>query len=330
VRVNTVLVVDDDVDIARFIEVNLKLEGFDVMVAHDGEDALAAIEGRMPDLVLLDVQMPRMDGVELCRRLRSEPLTASLPVIMLTAKSLSVDKVVGLTAGADDYIIKPFDTLELIARVRSTLRRNAEMRAVSPLTGLPGNQRINEEIAARAGGEQPMAVCHVDLDNFKAYNDCYGWIRGDDVISLLATTLKSAAAEVEGPPPFIGHVGGDDFVVICEPDMVERLTNRVLELFDDGVMDLHDPEDVANGYLGVVDRQGKERRFPLASVSIGVAMTGRRRFRDHREIVAVATEMKAVAKGIPGSAVAIDRRADQVPSQSAAADEAPDAAAAAT
>jgi len=309
---NTVLVVDDDVDIARFIEVNLKLEGFDVMVAHDGLEALDAIAGQMPDLALLDVMMPRLDGVELCRRLRSEPLTASLPVIMLTAKSLSVDKVVGLTAGADDYIIKPFDTLELVARVRSTLRRNAEMRAVSPLTGLPGNQRINEEIAARAAGEAPIAVCHVDLDNFKAFNDCYGWIRGDDVISLLATALKAAGAEVSLPAPFIGHVGGDDFVVICSPDQVEQLTNAVLRLFDDGVLGLHDPEDVANGYLAIVDRQGNERRFPLTSVSIGVAMTGRRQFRDHREIVAVATEMKAVAKGIPGSAVAIDRRTDQV------------------
>jgi DNA-binding response OmpR family regulator len=317
---NTVLVVDDDVDIARFIEVNLRLEGFDVLVAHDGEEALEVIAARMPDLALLDVMMPKLDGVELCRRLRSEPLTASLPVIMLTAKNLSVDKVVGLTAGADDYIIKPFDTLELVARVRSTLRRNAEMRAVSPLTGLPGNQRINEEIAARAAGEHPIAVCHVDLDNFKAFNDCYGWIRGDDVISLLATALKTAGADAGDPAPFIGHVGGDDFVVICTPEQVEQLTNNVLALFDAGVVGLHDPEDVANGYLAIVDRQGNERRFPLTSVSIGVALTGRRIYRDHREIVAVATEMKAVAKGIPGSAVAIDRRTDKVSADPAPAD----------
>ena len=154
-RVSTVLVVDDDVDIARFIEVNLQLEGFEVVVAHDGAEAHRKILDKVPDLALLDVMMPRIDGVELCRRLRSDPLTASLPIIMLTAKSLSADKVVGLTAGADDYIIKPFDTLELIARVRSTLRRNAEMRAVSPLTGLPGNHRINEEIASRAQSDQP-------------------------------------------------------------------------------------------------------------------------------------------------------------------------------
>jgi diguanylate cyclase (GGDEF)-like protein len=308
---STVLVVDDDVDIARFIEVNLRLEGFDVLVAHDGEEALGVIGEQLPDLALLDVMMPRLDGVELCRRLRSDPLTASLPVIMLTAKSLSADKVVGLTAGADDYIIKPFDTLELIARVRSTLRRNADMRAVSPLTGLPGNHRINEEIASRAQSDQPFAVAHVDLDNFKAFNDRYGWLRGDDVITLLAAALKAAAADIVGAVPFIGHVGGDDFVVICAPDQVEEFTERALAAFDVGVRSLHDPQDVANGYLAIVDRQGNERRYPLVSVSIGVAMTGRRNYRDHREIVAVATEMKSVAKGTPGSAVAIDRRTDR-------------------
>src|SRR2546423_4588198 len=309
---STVLVVDDDVDIARFIEVNLQLEGFDVVVAHDGEQAHRLILEQLPDLALLDVMVPRMDGVELTRRLRSHPLTASLPIIMLTAKSLSVDKVVGLTAGADDYIIKPFDTLELIARVRSTLRRNAEMRAVSPLTGLPGNHRINEEIAGRAAGEHPFAVCHVDLDNFKAFNDRYGWLRGDDVIPLLAATLKSVGAEVVGAQPFIGHVGGDDFVVICAPDQVEGLTTTVITRFDQGVALLHDPDDVRRGAITIVDRQGKERSYPIVSVSIGVAMTGKRHYADYRAIVAVATEMKVGAKGQVGSAVAIDRRIDPV------------------
>src|SRR4051812_3169847 len=129
---NTVLVVDDDVDIARFIEVNLRLEGFDVVVAHDGLEALDAIAERMPDLALLDVMMPRLDGVELCRRLRSEPLTASLPVIMLTAKNLSVDKVVGLTAGGGDHIIKPFVTPPLLLRRRSAPRRQTPKPAGSP------------------------------------------------------------------------------------------------------------------------------------------------------------------------------------------------------
>jgi diguanylate cyclase (GGDEF)-like protein len=304
-----VLVVDDDADIARFIEINLRLEGFDVRVAHDGEVAQEMIESSIPDLVLLDVMMPKVDGVELCRRMRANPATASLPVIMLTAKSLSADKVVGLTAGADDYIIKPFDTLELVARVRSTLRRNAEMRAVSPLTGLPGNHRIDEEIADRVTTREPFAVCYLDLDNFKAFNDRYGFLRGDEVITLLATALRRATLEVGEPAPFVGHVGGDDFVLICTPDQSEPICRRVIDIVDAAVPRLHDPEDAERGYLEVTDRQQKVRRFPLVSVSIGIAVSGDQRiFGDHREVVAVATEMKKVAKLETGSAIAIDRR----------------------
>jgi diguanylate cyclase (GGDEF)-like protein len=306
----TVLVADDDVEVARFIAVNLELEGFRVTLAHDGVEALDAIRRDLPDLALIDVMMPSIDGIEVCRRLRSDPTTASLPIIMLTAKSLAADKVVGLGAGADDYVTKPFDTLELIARVRSTLRRNADMRAVSPLTGLPGNHRINEEIALRTAVGEAFAVAHVDLDNFKAYNDRYGWLRGDDVISLLASVLKTAGAAAGTPAPFIGHVGGDDFVIICSSRQVEALSHAVIEGFDTAVPALHDPADVANSYLVVVDRQGRDQRYPLVSVSIGVASTDRRRFTDHRDVVAVATEMKAVAKGRVGSAVAIDRRTD--------------------
>jgi diguanylate cyclase (GGDEF)-like protein len=307
---STVLVVDDDRDVATFIETNLRIEGFDVLVAHDGAEALELITTALPDLALVDVMMPKIDGIEVVRRLRSTAATASLPVIMLTAKSLPSDKVVGLTAGADDYMVKPFDTLELVARVRSTLRRNADMRAVSPLTGLPGNHRINEEVEFRTKSGAGFAVCHVDLDNFKAFNDRYGWLRGDDVIELLASTLKLAGAEAGSPQPFIGHVGGDDFVVICTPDQVETFCHSTVERFDAGVLALHESEDVERGFLSVVDRQGHERHYPLTSVSIGVATTERRHYTDHRDVVAVASEMKTVAKARAGSAVAIDRRTD--------------------
>ena len=305
---SVVLIVDDDVDIARFLEINLKLEGFEVMVAHDGAEALDAVAQRVPDLVLTDVMMPGVDGVELCRRLRADAATANIPIIMLTAKNLSADKVVGLTAGADDYMLKPFDTLELIARVRSTMRRNAEMRAVSPLTGLPGNTRIDLELAARLASGEQFALCYFDIDNFKAFNDCYGFIRGDEVIMLLASTLKSVVARSNDVGAFVGHVGGDDFVLLCCEDVVESHVRRALEAFDGAVPGLHHPDDVARGYLSVLDRQGALRRYPLVSVSVGVALTSRLGARDHRELVEVATEMKSVAKNTTGSAVAIDRR----------------------
>jgi diguanylate cyclase (GGDEF)-like protein len=303
----TILVVDDDADIVRFVEMNLRLEGYRVLIARDGAEALAIVSSDLPDLILLDVMMPGLDGIEVTRRLRSDSRTSTMPIIMLTAKTMTADRVLGLTAGADDYIIKPFDTLELVARVRSTLRRNAEARAMSPLTGLPGNVRIEDEIAGRVNSGSPFAVAYLDLDNFKAFNDAHGFLRGDKVILLLAKALR-LAVEGADPPVFIGHVGGDDFVLVCRPEQVEELSRAAVEAFDRDVPALHDPADVARGHLEIVDRQGVMRSFPLVSLSVGVATSERRRFGDYREVVVVATEMKGVAKGESGSAIAVDRR----------------------
>src|ERR687892_2000948 len=211
------LVVDDDPDIARFIEVNLRTHGFEVHVASDGVEALEQVQEIEPDLVLVDVMMPRMDGFQVVDRLRSDPRTANVSIIMLTAKALTADKVLGITTGADDYIIKPFDPIELVARVKGTLRRAREMRAMSPLTGLPGNARIQQELQRRIDAGEKFALLYADLDNFKAYNDHYGFLRGDDALRFTARALQESAMEVSGDEAFVGHVGGDDYVVICPP-----------------------------------------------------------------------------------------------------------------
>src|SRR5687768_6052052 len=147
---------------------------------------------RMPDLVLLDVMMPKVNGYEVCQRLRADTRTKNISIIMLTVKTLSADKVVGLTAGADDYMIKPFDPVELSARVKTVLRRSKEMRAINPLTQLPGNVQIQDEVNKNLALAQPFAMLHIDLDNFKAFNDHYGFLRGDEAIKLLARCAGEA------------------------------------------------------------------------------------------------------------------------------------------
>jgi diguanylate cyclase (GGDEF)-like protein len=316
-RPDVILVVDDDEDIARFVEFNLRLHGFEVMVARDGQDALAVVEQRRPDLAVVDWMMPRLDGVELTRRLRADPMTSALPIIMLTAKGMTVDKVVGLTAGVDDYLVKPFDTAELIARVVSTLRRNKEFREVSPLTGLPGNSRVRREIIERmrAGGD--YAVGYIDIDRFKSVNDVYGFDRGDEFITSLARSMHRAVVAVGLPPVFLGHIGGDDFIFICTPEQVLPLTQRAVVDFERAADQLYDAEDAKRGYVEVPDRRGSKNRAALVTLSIGVAQStaGGRRFADPREVVGVASEMKTVAKSQPGSYVAIDRRRGPGPAE---------------
>ncbi|GIF17411.1 diguanylate cyclase (GGDEF)-like protein [Actinoplanes tereljensis] len=309
-RPDLILVVDDDQDIAGFVEFNLKVHGYDVIRASDGQDALELMETKRPDLAVVDWMMPRMDGVELTRRLRAEPLTSALPVIMLTAKGMSVDKVVGLTSGVDDYLVKPFDTAELIARVSSTLRRNKEFRETSPLTGLPGNARVRREIADRmkAGGE--YSVGYIDIDRFKSVNDVYGFDRGDEFITALTRSLHKAVASIGKPSVFLGHIGGDDFVFICAPDQVLPLTKRTVTDFEQAADRLYDASDAERGYIEVPDRRGNKNRAALVTLSIGVAQATAdgRKYADPRVVIAVASEMKKVAKSQPGSYVAIDRR----------------------
>jgi diguanylate cyclase (GGDEF)-like protein len=303
-----IVVVDDDVDIARFVEVNLKLEGYDVLLAHDGEAALQLITAHEPALAIVDWMMPKLDGLELIRQLRADPLTAPLPVILLTARGQTADKVIGLTAGADDYLVKPFDTMELVARVRSTLRRNQENREVSPLTGLPGNNRIQREIADRARAGTDVAVGHVDIDRFKSVNDAYGFSRGDEFIKALARALHRAVVEVGLPPAFLGHIGGDDFIIVCTPEQVYPLTERAVQTFEEAADALYDPADAERGYLELEKRSGDRQKAALVTLSIGVAQSTGGKGVDPRELVAVASEMKAVAKTHNGSYVAHNRR----------------------
>ena len=307
-RPDLIIVVDDDIDIARFIEVNLKLQGYEVVLAHDGETALQLIDERQPALAIVDWMMPKLDGLDLTRRLRADPMTAPMPVILLTARGQTADKVIGLSAGADDYLVKPFDTLELVARVRSTLRRNQENREVSPLTGLPGNSRILREIADRAKAGADFAVLHIDIDRFKSVNDAYGFVRGDEFITALARALHRAVVEVALPPAFLGHIGGDDFIVVCSPEQLKPLTTRAVDDFEAAADALYDPVDAERGYLELPKRNGEIQQANLVTLSIGVALSTIGRVTDPRHIVSVASDMKTVAKKHHGSYVAVDQR----------------------
>ena len=304
----SLLVVDDDPFIARLLEIELKAAGYDVRVASDGEQALAAAQERPPQLVLADVMMPNMDGFELTRRLRQDPRTATVSVIMLTARGLSADKLEGFAIGADDYIVKPFDTPELLARIRGVLNRASDTRSLSPMTGLAGNVAIEDEIERRVASAEPFAILYADLDRFKAYNDRYGFLRGDEAIRETARVIGEASAAVVGAETFVGHAGGDDFVVVVPPEHAIAVAQRIVQDFDEMILGLYDEDDRTNGYVEVTNRRGDPQRFPLLTLSIGIASTEKRTFRHYAEAVTVAMEMKQYTKETGASSWSIDRR----------------------
>jgi len=303
-----VLVVDDDLDIARYVELNLSLEGFEVHVANEGHSAVEKALTLRPDAILLDVMMPGLDGYEVCRRLRSNARTSHAAIIMLTAKALSADTVLGLTSGADDYIAKPFEPPELVARVRAALRRAKQLRDLSPLTGLPGNSEIVRQVEQLIAEHEPFALAYADLDEFKGYNDRYGFVRGDTAIRATAEVLMDAVTRIAGDICFLGHIGGDDFALIVEPGVAEELCALAIKGFDAMAPSLYDPPDAATGYIEVEDRHNVVHRIGIMTISIGVATTAHRDIRTPSEASAIATEMKMAAKHERRSAYRIDQR----------------------
>lgn len=303
-----VLVVDDSPTIREIVKSALIRGGYQVVTASNGIEALERAERDCPHLILLDIVMPSMNGLEACRRLRSNIKTTQIPIIMLTDRSKVEDKIAGLKCGADDYITKPFNPSELIARVSANISRTEIIKAINPLTGLSGSSRIESEITIRIKQEKKFMVGYVDLDNFKAFNDVYGFSRGDKVIRLVADTLTATLAQFGEKDDFVGHIGGDDFIIVTTPDKVEAISLEIVEKFDEKIPAYYDRSDYEKGYIVTEDRQGRKHKFPIMTISIGVVSNARRKLSCVAEISAIGAEVKAYAKHLPGSNYFIDRR----------------------
>jgi diguanylate cyclase (GGDEF)-like protein len=311
-----ILIADDEPAVRQLLELVLRTQGYDVLAANNGDQLIRLAQENIPDLLIIDLMMPQMDGYEAIRQLRNDTRTAHLPMLILTAKSSPDDVVSGFETGADDYVTKPFNIPELLARIKGHLRRAAQRPVANPLTGLPGNILITEEIKHRLKGASPFALLYIDIDNFKAFNDTYGPARGDRVIRLVAEILTELTDSASAGNDFVGHIGGDDFAMLTAPERIDLLCTQIIARFDERVRALYDREDLERGYLQGVDRQGVPRHFPITSLSIGVVTNTQRSFSDYEEITRVAAEMKRFAKQQPGSTYAVDARipnAGQVP-----------------
>jgi diguanylate cyclase (GGDEF)-like protein len=300
-----VLVVEDDEATRGALHALLADAGYACDEASDGEGAVAAMSGGRFDLVLLDLGLPGISGADVHRQLRRDPRTRFLPIVFLTAQSDRQVKLAELEAGAEDFITKPYDADELLARVGSAVRRWSGMRAVNPLSGLPGNPTITEEIETRLASAEDFALLYVDIDRFKEFNDHYGFTRGDSVITMLAEVLTQVAGRSDH---FVGHIGGDDFVLLARADEAEGLAEQVTRRFDEAIRAFYDPADRGRGSIQARDRRGRLRQIPFATVSIGIVNVPPGRFTGAIAAARAAAEVKEVAKRQPGSAWAVDRR----------------------
>lgn len=305
-----VLVVDDDRNLRKIISTNLELAGFAVEVAADGPEALSLIEHVQPDIVLLDLMMPHMDGYEVAKRIRNHqnPTIANVPIIILTAKGETEDKLRGFEAGADDYITKPFGPQELLARVRAKIRRVEVDSSLSPLTRLPGNLAIEAELRRRIDSGEPFAVIYLDLDNFKAFNDVYGFTHGDEAIVLLARVTVDVVRRRGTTNDFVGHIGGDDFIVVTLSERAEEIAKEIITEFDRDIRGLYSAKDLRAGYIETRDRRGALNRFPIMTISMAIVSNDRSQLDNYAQVGEAAAELKRYAKSIAGSVYVKDKR----------------------
>jgi len=303
-----ILVVDDEEHIRKIVKFQLEKAGYTVETARDGAEALEIIQKSPPDLILLDLMMPKMDGYEVCKRLKNNYQTSHIPIIMVTAKSNLEDKLQGFEGGANDYIAKPFAISELLLRVRNVLQWSQLQRQANPLTGLPGNITIERELERRLNSKSPFAFMYADIDHFKAFNDYYGYRRGDEAIKLTAQVIVEAVQAEGSGDDFVGHIGGDDFVIITTPDRADPVANRIVKLFDERIVHLFDKEDLERGYVEVINRKGVVDRFPLLTITIAVVTDNNGRIDHIAKISDIASELKRYGKTLEGSVVVRERR----------------------
>ncbi len=306
-----VLLVDDDPDILDVLEITLSEDNYDISKAMDGEEALKVIRSKPFDLIILDHNMPKMTGREVCAEIKKDILLRHIPILMVTGKGEVHDKVCGLEAGADDYIVKPFEPKELQARIRMALKRSERDLDANPLTRLPGNISIIGELSARIESKEPFAVCYIDLNKFKSYNDSYGFEHGDDIIKETARILIRAVQETGTGSDFIGHIGGDDFVVITRVDAAEPISSRVIADFDLSAPNFYNETDKANGYILAKDRAGNMQKVPLVSVAIGIVTNEFRKIEHVAQVGEIGAELKAFAKSKEGSNYVKDKRKEE-------------------
>jgi diguanylate cyclase (GGDEF)-like protein len=306
-----ILVADDEEAMVMMLEEALRSAQYDVIRASNGVEALREVQAQSPDLVLLDVQMPEMDGFTVCKKMKSDLLLRHIPVMMLTAQAGVSSKVTGLEHGADDYLTKPFDVSELMARIRTLLRRTRQGLEANPLTRLPGNITIENELLKRLETNEAFAVLYADLNAFKAYNDIYGFLKGDEVIRETAKIILKEADKDRG---FVGHIGGDDFIVLTDPKSCEALCQRIVDRFDAMAPSFYAEEDQKRGYIEAKDRRGQLVRYPVLSIAIGVVTNQVRKFVSLGEVSSIGAEMKHFAKEKKGSSYAIDKRTGERPS----------------
>ncbi len=263
----------------------------------------------IPSLIIINEGSINEDVLELCEKIRKNEDNSITPIIVITADDSKEHKI-DILERSVEYVISKKEIKDYLYYIIKNLSRLLTVnRTVSPLTGLPGNLPIQTELKKRLLKKEPFVVLYIDLDNFKAYNDVYGFLKGDEIIKLTAKIITKHIHALESTDAFVGHIGGDDFVAITNDDIdYEAICQDIIAEFDVEVLKLFNDTDIERKYIEVQNRKGVMEQFPLTSISIGVVVADAKRFSNTLEIGEVGAQVKHLSKTTMGSSYAIDRR----------------------
>ncbi|MBC7223352.1 MAG: response regulator [Anaerolineae bacterium] len=285
-----ILVVEDDADIANMLRIYFDSQGYETHVVGRGLDALEFCRRTPPNLIILDIRLPDIDGYEVCRSLRNTLRTSHIPILFLTQKDERSDKIAGLQLGADDYITKPFDIEELRLRVQNVLRRATYESQTNPVTGLPSAKLIEEQLK-RLLREEGWHLLYIGVNQFEAFTEEYGFVAADDVLRFTAMVLGEAVSELGTLDDFVGHVGADDFLVITWGAHAPEMEARIRQRFAEGMGTFYSFRDRERGYMVLAGPEG-EVQVPLMSLAVGRIASGAQEFADIREITEAAADAR--------------------------------------
>ncbi len=282
-----ILVVEDDFDISNMLRIYFTGQGYQVEVAARGGDALAMCRRKLPDLIVLDIMLPDMDGYSVCRELRMATRTSHIPVIFLTQKDERSDKIAGLELGADDYITKPFDIEELKLRVRSAIRAHQRLNMTDPRTGLPSGRLIEEQLR-RLMRRDDWTFILAGIDHLDIFNDAYGFVAGDEVLRFAALLFGDVLDHTGTENDFLGHASSATFTIITYSPDVGALVSQMRRRFQEEVRPHYNFMDSERGSVALHDGA----IGPLMTLSVGVVSGRTDSFADIREITETAAERR--------------------------------------
>lgn len=299
----------DPGETARLTE-SLRAAGFEVDAAGPGPLALNELLHQPPSLLLVAEGVGGRSVETLARDLKADPLLGRLPIVVLV-REVRIGDIEWDDLSVDDYITVPYQPDEVVRRLRLALSRSARSLDANPLTGLPGNTSILCETTRRIECGKPFALAYLDIDNFKSFNDRYGFGRGDEVLGVACRLLTTAVHELAGAGGFVGHVGGDDFVFMSVPGTMDAICETVIRRFDLVIPDFYDEEDRARGCIDSVDRRGNREQFPIMTLSIAVVSNELAPLTHPGDVCERVSQLKKRAKAMPGSVFVKDQRAPQ-------------------